>query len=335
MSKNLLILLSALGFFAIQESKPQFYNWNKSPSIRSFLPGLPLPQSPGKRMWIALITGERKILHKEERELFLRLGITHIFTPSGMHLTTLTVFMTKGRIFKTLSLLLASLMGFVGLFPAMTRVLYLKGTTRSFTSFCIVLLLEGIFFSWQRNDLSWICSWLFLGFCYFSPASHRALWFSLGQMLLCHIFFQEWSIIGMLLNLVIMLLLQIIFPALVFLSLLPVVSQNVPLWVLDNLFLGLSQVDKIHNHITLFIPHVGHLTFLVCWIMMEGRRRNFVLPILLLFLSSPLNQQKKSTFTQSKWEAIKGDHVRCKLDWKNQRWEEQCRLLKGRQHSSI
>lgn len=328
MSKSVFILLCALGFFAIQETKPRFYHWQKQPTFKDYLPGLPLTDSPGKRMWTALVTGERKILKKDENELFLRLGIIHIFTPSGMHLTTLTLFMSKGRVFKVLSALLASFLGIIGLFPAMVRVLLLKITSCTFTSFCIIMLLDGIIFSWQHHNLSWICSWLFLGFCYFSPSSHRALWFSLGQMLLCHIFFQDWSLLGILMNVLMVTLLQIIFPVVLTLSLLPKLPQEQVTSLLDQLYQSLVYIDGMHRYLSPFIPHLGHLLLLFFWILLLGRARLLVLPVLLLTLSAPLNQQKMSAYSQSKWEGVMSDKVRCQYKWRNQRWEEGCRPRK-------
>jgi hypothetical protein len=328
MSKSLFIFLTALGFFAIQEAKPRFFHWENPPKLKGYLPGLPPTDSPGRRMWNALVTGERKILREQENELYLRLGITHIFTPSGMHLTTLTLFMSKGRVFKILSALLASLLGAISLFPAMGRVLWLKIIPCSFAPFCIIMLLEGILFSWQHHNLSWICSWLFLGFCYFSPSSHRALWFSLGQMLLCHIFFQQWSLLGILMNVLMVTLLQIIFPVVLTLSLLPKLPQEQVISLLDHLYQFLVLIDSIHRYLSSFIPHLGHLLLLLLWILLVGRARLLVLPVLLLTLSAPLNQQKRSAYSQGKWEGVASEKVKCRFKWRNQRWEEGCRPQK-------
>lgn len=325
MSKCLFIFLSAICFFAVQETKPRFFDWSKSPTLRNYLPGLPQPDSPGNRMWGALVTGERKILKPEENDLFLRLGITHIFTPSGMHLTTLTFILTKGRIFKLLSALLATLLGFIGLFPAMGRVLWLKTAPSSFVTFCAIMLLEGALFSWQHHNLSWICSWLFLGFCYFSLPSHRALWFSLGQMLLCHIFFQDWSLLGILINAVMVTLLQILFPMLLTLSLLPRLPHDQISGLLDHLYHLFEILDGAHLYLSPFVPHLGHLVLMLFWILLQGRVRLWVLPLMLLTLSAPLNVQKTSAFTQAKWEGVEGVGVKCRYKWRNQRWEEVCR----------
>ena len=327
MSRNLFIFISALCFFAIQEAKPRFYFWKKAPSIIPYLAGLPSSDEPAKRMWIALVSGERKVLAKGEKELFLRLGVTHIFTPSGMHLSTLTIFMTKGRIFKWASLLLGTLMGLFNFFPAMTRVLILKSAPKGFSFFCLIMFMEGAIFSWQSHDISWICSWMFLGFCYFSLKSHRALWFALGQMLLCHVFFQEWSPVGIIVNLFMMILLQILFPILLISSLIPNIPHDLPLLALKLTYEGLSLIDSIHQNFTLFIPHLGHLCFFLLWIMLTGHKR-LLLPIILLVLSAPLNQQKRTSFSDSKWEGSGIRIVRCDCEWRNQRWEEKCRPLK-------
>lgn len=332
MTTNLIIFVSALCFFAIQETKPRFHFWNKAPSIRPYLAGLPKPTEPAKRMWIAIVSGERRVLKKEEKELFLRLGVTHIFTPSGLHLSTLTFFMSKGRIFKFATFIIGSLMGSFGLFPAMTRVLFLKSASRGLPFFCLIMLIEGALFSWSTHYLSWICSWMFLGFCYFSPKSHRALWFALGQMLLCHVFFQQWSPLGIVINLFMMMLMQILFPALLLTSLIPAIPQGLPLWALQATYKVLSVIDSAHQNLTLFIPHAGHLLFFLLWIMLIGRKR-FVLPLVLLLLSAPLNQQKMKSFSNSKWEGSDVRGMKCKSEWRNQRWEERCRPLKRERHT--
>ena len=324
MSRNLTIFIAAICFFLIQESKPHFHFWNRRPSVIKYLPSLPKPTGPAQRMWIAIISGERKALKKDERQLFLRLGVTHIFTPSGLHLSTLTIFLTKGRIFKIGALIFGFLMGWIGLFPAMTRVLFLKSVPRSFPYFVLTLLLEGVFFSWHSHFLSWICSWMFLGFCYYSLKSHRALWFSVGQMLLCHVFFQEWSPIGIIINLFMMILMQLIFPLLLVASLIPTFPHDIPIWILQVIYKCLTLIDHSQQNLTLFIPHLGHLFFFLSWILLRGRQR-LSLALFLLFLSAPLNQQRKTSFSDSKWEGSQIVGMRCKNEWKNQRWEEKCR----------
>lgn len=332
MSTNLLIFISTLCFFAIQESKPRFHFWNKSPSVRSYLTGLPTPKGPAERMWIAIVSGERRVLKKEEKQLFLRLGVTHIFTPSGLHLSTLTFLFSKGTIYKIVTFILGSFMGLFSFFPAMTRVLFLKAAPKGFSSFCLIMLMEGALFSWNAHYISWICSWMFLGFCYFSLKSHRALWFALGQMFLCHVFFQQWSPVGIVINLFMMMLMQILFPLLLISSLIPIIPHELPLWALQVTYKGLSLIDSAHQNVTLFIPHEGHLIFFLFWIMLTGSKR-FVLPLILLLLSAPLNQQKRTSFSDSKWEGAEIRDVKCKNEWRNQRWEEKCRPLKKGRHN--
>jgi len=151
-------------------------------------------------------------------------------------------------------------------------------------------------------------------------------------MLLCHIFFQEWSLLGILMNVLMVILLQMIFPVVLTLSFLPKLPQDQVISLLDHLYQCLVFIDSIHRYLSPFIPHLGHLFLLLLWILLVGRARLLVLPMVLFSLSAPLNQQKISTFSQAKWESVASEKVKCRFKWRNQRWEEGCRPRKRERH---
>ena len=327
----LIIFLSATLFFSLFQDTKVFRPPKPSPLIR-ILPGIPTNESPGAILWKALVTGDDRGLSRSDKKTYYRLGLGHLFTPSGVHLATLQPLL---RYFKNLT----GFFAFVGLLStflpglqALARVAWVKlvpGGAKHLAVFMTVMLLEGILVSWKLHPLSWTCSWLFLGLSWFSPHRWRLLWFLLAQMLLCWVLQQPFSLFAPLANLITTLPLMLLFPLTLLFAVIPQFFFHTLIEAALTLFHeSVLWFDQVHMLIPALSPHAGHILLILCWLVLRDRQR-WVLPLILMGLSSPLETFKKTSPSLSQWEAVpyglESNGLRCLNKWREDRWEENCR----------
>jgi hypothetical protein len=137
---------------------------------------------------------------------------------------------------------------------------------------------------------------------------------------------------------------MILFPCALLFA--PIPTFFIHPWIESALTLfheGVLFCDRIHNTIPALSPHFGHLVLLLGWILLRGRQRRF-LALLLIILSAPLETFKKSSPSSSRWEVVPTSHativatrgqtqhwsdgVSCRMKWRGDRWEENCRPTK-------
>lgn len=335
-----LVVLTSICFFALFRS-PKPFRAPEKVAHEKVLRGLPAPTSPGAALWRGLVVGDTRGLSRSEIRTYYQLGLGHLFTPSGVHLATLAPLWSLVRWPTPLFLLLALGALAVPGFGALARVAFVKALPRSlfgFGGFSVVLSLEGMLSSWSTAALSWTCSWLFLGLSWFAPARQRFLWFVLAQILLCWVLSKPFSLIAPLVNLAVAVPLAGLFPLALGLSVVP--SLPTHSWLVEifgQLHGAILWVDRIHSWLPPLAPHVGHVGLLLLWILARGQRKLCAAPLLLLFLSQPLNQFAPKAPAQHKWEVALPSEVqqvgnsvyaqgwKCQQRWRNNRWEIGCR----------
>jgi|GEM_PF-5763483 len=328
----LIIVLSALLFFGLFSGPTVFRAPKPSPLVR-VLPGLPKTKSPGAILWKALVTGDDRGFSRVDKKTYYRLGLGHLFTPSGVHLATLQPILKHFRnltgFFAIIGLLSTLLPGL----QALARVAWVKlvpGGGKHLWVFMGVMLLEGALVSWKLHPLSWACSWLFLGLSWFSPPRWRVLWFMFAQMLLCWVLQQPFSVFAPFANLLATLPMMILFPLTLLFAVVP--SFFIHDWIelaLTGFHCSVLYFDRIHAFIPVLMPHSGHLGFVLAWLQLQSRQR-WILPVMLLALSAPVGTFKKTSPSLSKWEAVpvRGEWnkgLKCGNKWRGDRWEENCR----------
>jgi len=220
----LFFLLSSLGFFAL--AKPNFFKPHAlGRAFHHRLPGLPQnTQTAGSYLWKALVTGDDSQFPRLEKRVYYHLGLGHLFTPSGVHLSYLSPLFKLFRYSGWLLVILALLGATHPDLLALSRVAWIKSLSKLShlpSVFIIVLMLEGILNSWERSYLSWVCSWLFLGLSWFTPYYWRIPWFTLAQILLCWVLMQPFSTLAPVCNLLVSLPLVFLFPAVLISSFIP------------------------------------------------------------------------------------------------------------------
>jgi hypothetical protein len=145
------------------------------------------------KLWESILTGRSAPLPRFMKERYQSLGLNHLFTPSGFHLSAVLLpFMkllkTKHHIF-VLILIGAGLFFLPGL-TAMKRMLVIKTHQKVLgihLGFVIALIMDVFFGSFQTSALSFTYSFLFLGIIY-SNLKGLALiiWFFIGQIMLAY-----------------------------------------------------------------------------------------------------------------------------------------------------
>ncbi len=347
----LIILILSLCFFALFKGH-SYRPHRPSGYLASNLPGLPKPHSHSAIFWRALVTGDDKGFKREDKERFYQLGLGHLFTPSGTHLATLNPLLKHLRFLPLIYLLLGCLLTFRPELSALNRVVWLKSVSSSqkiFLIFLSLMLAEGAFISWKNQGLSWSCSFLFLGLCWFTPKAWTSLWFVCGQILICWVFQQPYSLMAPITGALMNLILILIFPIILILSFIPpFLAHALALMALEVTYEAILSIDKIHVYLPAISPHFGHLALSVAWMLVKERRW---LALILLLLSSPAGPITKNTESTSRFEAlpspdahivnyrgksvIYSDGIKCKIEFKNNNWRESCRLKTRRQQMGL
>jgi hypothetical protein len=146
------------------------------------------------KLWESILTGRSAPLSRFMKERYQKLGMNHLFTPSGFHLSA--VLFPFLKLFKNSNQRLIPLIT-LGLFlfflpglGALKRMLLIKTHQNIFglhVGFIFALLLDVLFGTFQNSALSFTYSFLFLGIIYSGPEGILLIiWFFFGQLLLAY-----------------------------------------------------------------------------------------------------------------------------------------------------
>ena len=246
------------------------------------------------KLWESTMSGRSGPLSKMMKERYKTLGLNHIFTPSGFHLSA--VLLPFMKILKRSHLQLISLI-IIGLclstidgLGALKRMVLIKGHQKIFglhLGFCLALLVDIFFGSFQNSTLSFTYSFMFLGIIYAGfDGLALIFWFFIGQVVLAY--FQDANISFLLL--VFSPILNLAFGAVMpFLFLL-----SIPLWDWQ-LKCGISILRYVQTLVDFCaivqskFPSIEiNIITLLFFLFFITRRWNLCL-IVLIFLSNSLN----------------------------------------------
>jgi hypothetical protein len=255
-----------------------------------------------------MVTGDDHALSRSTKKTYFRLGLGHFFTPSGVHLATVAPLLKKIQHgFLLYGLLAVSSIILPGLL-ALARVAWLKfmpGLGKTLSGFSLIMITEGILYSWQIAPLSWVCSWLFLGLTYFSPKRTMLAWYLLGQMLLVWVFHQGFSLFTLPASVLFGLPLALIFPLILIASLIPwTTAHGWLLNVLTSLHEMILQFDTLHTTIPAFHLHAGHLLLGATVLCVPGTHKSKIVGLILLGLASPCGEWQRGTSSVVRWEIV-------------------------------
>ena len=124
-------------------------------------------------LWESVLTGRSAPVSKILKEKYKELGLNHVFTPSGFHLSAvlnpIMKLMRNPRYELIILILIGISLTFLPGFGALKRMVLIKGQQKIFgrhEGFIIGLLLDILWGSFQQSTLSFTYSFLFLGIIY-------------------------------------------------------------------------------------------------------------------------------------------------------------------------
>jgi hypothetical protein len=247
-------------------------------------------------LWESMLTGRSAPVSKWIKDQYKSLGLNHLFTPSGFHLSAVMLpFMKfiKGKGWQFLILLLVG----IGIFSmsgqgALKRMVLIKLNQNLFgqkAGFILALAMDMLFGSFADSPLSFCYSFLFLGIIY-SGSGLLFLWFFFAQSLIAYFSGDLISPLIMILSPLLNVAFAVAMP-LLFLLALPLCQWQLQVGL--KILAGLQKLVEMSAHVSQLVPsweiNVG---VLVCFVLFYLRKKKS-LTLALLFLTLSLNQDKK------------------------------------------
>lgn len=178
-------------------------------------------------LFYSLMTGDKTFLNKETKEEFKQMGLMHLLTPSGLHLSSLIIiFKFFPKRFQLILLFLISIPIFsLKNYYSIKRVLIFKFCTRLFDknfkykneyAFILTFVLDILLGNFQEGVLSSVYSFLFWGTILFHKGNFWGLNYKLffNLILTSFISSQKVNIISLFLNSLVSSLFTILYPIL-------------------------------------------------------------------------------------------------------------------------
>jgi len=282
-------------------------------------------------LWESLITGRSQGIPKEMKSSFQNLGLIHLFTPSGFHLSAVLTplkFLIRS---KTLMLIILVIMS--------SLCFFLVSGQEALKRMCLIkvnqhLLGQGLGFGFalgidilrgglSNSPLSFFYSVLFLSLIYFK-IKNLVWWFFAGQCLI--MFFQEGtiSVLNLVFSPIINLLFSLCLPILMLLAI-PIWKFQIDLGI--NILKFIDHIITFFNAITLdFVRLEVTLLVLILFTAIYLRKKK-VIYLCLLFYQSNLNLDYQRINFKTTWEIVPDkaeEHLYCERNLVRGIWWEKC-----------
>jgi hypothetical protein len=181
--KTAAVLVTGSFLIALSMNRPYAFQKKNSPYIKKIKKYLVhhSPKTSATEISLAFIFGDKRILGKEVKEHYKLMNLLHLFTPSGLHLSSLLLFLAplfsfirqkSPRLGKLLEISLLSPIFFLEKFYSLKRValfralsLFLRNRAffdNNFNIFLLVFFID-LFWNFQSSPLSFSFSFLFWG----------------------------------------------------------------------------------------------------------------------------------------------------------------------------
>jgi len=250
------------------------------------------------KLWESMITGRSAPLSRLLKEKYKSLGLNHLFTPSGFHLSAVLfpfLKLIKSKYHLIVLIILGSGLLFVPGLTALKRMLTIKAHQQVFgmhVGFCLALMVDMLFGSFQEGALSFTYSFLFIGIIYSGlQGLSLIIWFFLAQIILAYFQNADISPLILLASPILNLCFGLVMPVLFLLA--------IPLWDWQ-LFSGI-QIIKVLQFLVSFFSNLSiqlplmeiHFMVLVCMGFLVFRKYQWTL-ITFIIISSSLNLDRES-----------------------------------------
>jgi hypothetical protein len=293
-------------------------------------------------LWESILTGRSAPLSRFMKERYQKLGLNHLFTPSGFHLSAVLFPFLKFLKNSRQKLVILLLIG-IGLFflpglGALKRMLIIKTNQNLLglhLGFILAMVLDIFFGTFQNSTLSFSYSFLFLGIIYSGlKGLSLIIWFFIGQVTIAYFQGNDISLLLLLFSPVLNFGFALLMPMLFLLSF--------PLWdwQLSSGIFVLRQIQWLVDFLASLIQHVPMLEINMATLLLIGLllfRRWKTLLILLLLFSHSLNLDRakypgaatNEFVPQGKVLKIVGDRIyfsdgSCRLKLVRGMWFENC-----------
>ena len=254
------------------------------------------------KLWESILTGRSSPLSKLLKERYQNLGLNHLFTPSGFHISAVLMpifkFIRNQHQQLGLIILLGIGLAFLPGMGALKRMILIKGHQKilgQHLGFIVALILDVFFGSFQKGAISFTYSFLFIGIIYSGlEGIGLIIWFFIAQMILAFFQGSDLSPLLLLFSPFLNFSFGILMPVLFLLAL--------PLWdwqLHTGIFLlkNLQRLVNVCADTTALVPAIEiHLGVLCLIFFILFKKWNLVL-VGLLFLSFDLNLDRQRSPT--------------------------------------
>ncbi len=306
-------------------------------------------------LWESMLTGRSAPVSRWIKDQYKSLGLNHLFTPSGFHLSAVMMpFMKlmKSKVWQFWVLLLVGM----GIFTmegqgALKRMVLIKLNQNLLgqkTGFVVALLMDMLFGSFADSPLSFCYSFLFLGIIY-SGSGILFLWFFFAQSLIAYFSGDLISPLIMLLSPLLNVAFALAMPFLFLLAF--------PLWhwqvqVGLKILGGLQKLVELCAHASQLVPGWEiNLGMLLCFVLIFlGKRK--ALAMALLFLTFSLNTDNNKIPSFGRYDFVPSGEVvkivpdetgetvyfsdgKCKRELVRGIWWEKCSPRRRSKHKKI
>lgn len=265
-------------------------------------------------LWESMLTGRSAPVSKWMKCQYKALGLNHLFTPSGFHLSAVLMPLMKFITNRSWQLATLFIIGmFVFAMPgqfALKRMILIKGNQHLLgrkTGFVVALTLDLLFGSFSESPLSFCYSFLFLGVIY-SGSGWLFLWFFFSQALVAYF---SGDLVSPLI-LVFSPFLNMAFAlAMPFLFLLAFPLWNWQLSLGLKILTGLQSLVEFSASMSRIVPAWEiHIGVLACFLFFYLRKKR-ILALTLLVLSFSLNPEFSKTPSFGPYEFVpKGSFIK-------------------------
>lgn len=268
---------------------------------------------PYLKLWESIITGRAAPLSKLMKEQYKNLGLSHIFTPSGFHLSAvLFPFMKVLKRPKHQLILLLFIAMLLMLLPgmqALKRMVLIKSHQKLLglkLGFICALILDIFFGSFQIHTLSFTYSLLFLSMIYSGARGLQLIfWFFIGQLILAYFQGLEISLLILIFSPLINLAFSVVLPFLFFLTF-PLWDWQ--LWLGIRLLTVLHQAVSFFSALTLKVPFIEvHVVTLILMFLILKKKRQWLITGIIFFCQSLNPDYARSPGLPSKEFAPQGE----------------------------
>ena len=252
-------------------------------------------------LWESMLTGRSAPVSRWIKDQYKSLGLNHLFTPSGFHLSAVLLpFMKiiKNPKWQLVALILVG----CGVFSlsgqgALKRMVLVKLGQKLFdqkAGFILAIILDLLFGSFTDSPLSFCYSFLFLGIIY-SGSGWLFLWFFFAQSMIAYFNGELISPLIMVFSPILNLAFAAAMPFLFVLSY-PLWSWQLNLGL--SIFKVLQKLVEVSAHSSSYVPfwEINIVTLLCFGLFYFGRKRLLAVVMLVFSVSLNFNQAKNPSF---------------------------------------